>query len=718
MDSGYVTTAELATLKLTIKWRKWGGVLLLLLCMTFLGTSSFLIYHHLEYKNKIIEDTKQELIELTNEGVRQIDKILARTEAAADALARGLTDGSVNKNNMHGKLKTMLEADVNFYGGTITFSPFGYAPDVRLYSAYYSKSGKNGELEYAQLDEIYDYTTPEYDWYVDPMENGNMWSQPYWDEAGKTFMVTYSAKFYKKDEATGEEVANGVVTVDISMNQVKNIIESLNIDKNGFGALTTSEGNYLYHPKYEYVLSHKNLLTISRERNDKDRIEIAKLAAKKQGGVFDHVSTTTGEESWLIVAPVPISGWSLQNTFIKNDIAINIGHIRQQLVWIVSSLILFLTFFCALVLNIKHGNPKKLWFLAIFTSTLLATGVGFTWNLALNYTAPVNGSGIKISDKRTLNSLMSGYETRSLKKHLPPPIYVPTGIYIDALELKKANEVTVSGRIWQKYPTNYPAEMSKDFQFGRAKNSKVTELDSFNNDNGEEVIHRQFQVDLLTEFDYSRYPLEVEHIDIKLMPWATDQNVIFVPDLDSYQFIAPALLPGLSKDVFIPGWDITGTFFMLKKTLKTTSFGVARNFDQEIFPDLHFEISVKRIFIDAFISNLTPLIVVTIILFSVSLLPTSIEISRILGVCVSVFFVVVFSHLAIRKNISSGEIFYLEYFFFVIYVTLLLVPVNAFRDVLGIRSRFLEYRNGLIHKVMYWPGVLAVFYTITAWKFY
>ena len=45
--------------------------------------------------------------------------------------------------------------------------------------------------------------------------------------------------------------------------------------------------------------------------------------------------------------------------------------------------------------------------------------------------------------------------------------------------LKKANEVTVSGRIWQKYPKDFPAGMKKDFQFGRAKNPKVIELDSF-----------------------------------------------------------------------------------------------------------------------------------------------------------------------------------------------------------------------------------------------
>jgi hypothetical protein len=182
--------------------------------------------------------------------------------------------------------------------------------------------------------------------------------------------------------------------------------------------------------------------------------------------------------------------------------------------------------------------------------------------------------------------------------------------------------------------------------------------------------------------------------------------------------IAPTQKPGLDANIFIPGWEITDTFFMLKRGDENTNFGVERNFDQEKFPYLNYEIGVKRVFVDAFISNLTPLIVVAIILFSVLLLPVDIDISRILGVCVSVFFVVVFAHLAIRRNISIGEIFYLEYFFFVIYFAILAVPVNAFRVALKIPSKIFGYKDGLIPKVIYWPTVLGIFFIITVLKFY
>jgi hypothetical protein len=93
-------------------------------------------------------------------------------------------------------------------------------------------------------------------------------------------------------------------------------------------------------------------------------------------------------------------------------------------------------------------------------------------------------------------------------------------------------------------------------------------------------------------------------------------------------------------------------------------------------------------------------------------------VGRVMSICVAVFFVVVFSHLDIRKNISIGEIFYLEYFFFVIYLAIIVVPMDAFRITLRIPSRFFEFQNGLLGKVIYWPIILGAFFVITALKFY
>ena len=355
----------------------------------------------------------------------------------------------------------------------------------------------------------------------------------------------------------------------------------------------------------------------------------------------------------------------------------------------------------------------------------MLAGIGVVWNLALSYHAQVRAfgseadsdAGVKVSDRLVLDTLMNRYDDETAKKSLPLPIYIPTGIYIDAMELDGSNIVSVTGQVWQEYPLNFPGDIQKGFQIASAKNTKIVEVDRRHLERSE-VVRWRFQAEINTKFDYSRYPLETEHIGIQLRPQSSSRNIFMVPDIASYKMITPTQKPGLDVNLFVPGWEITDTFFMLKSNDENTNFGIERNFDQERFPYLNYEIGVKRIFVDAFISNLTPLIVVAIILFSLLLLPLDIDISRLLGICVSVFFVVVFSHLAIRRNIAIGEIFYLEYIFFVIYFAILAVPINAFRVALKIPSKIFSYKDGLIPKVIYWPSILGIFFIITVMKFY
>ncbi len=697
--------------------RKWLHRLLLWLCLLSFMMGVGLAYQHLDYKERVYQSAKSDLQNLTVEASKQIAVILEQAMQSADTLADGLTQAKVGNATMLASLKKMLASNPNYYGGTITFVPYGYTPEVKLYSAYYSKSGAKGELEFLQLADIYDYTAPEHDWYVTAMAEGNRWAEPYWDEAGKTYMTTYSAIFYATDPATGKQIPNGVVTVDISMSQIKNIIESLDIGASGFGALTTREGNYLYHPNYDYVQGRMNIRDVARQKNDADRLLIADKAAKGQAGILDHVSTTTGEASWLIFEPVPISGWSLQNTFIKNDLDIGVDLLRQQIIWVLISAMLFVASLSALLLKVNLGRPVRVWILTALVTLLLIVGVSTIWDLALTYHSSVKTLGVKVSDKATLRALMNNYQKTSETKHLSPPLFIPTGLYIDAIEFKGANDVLVSGRLWQKYSADYPAEQAKGVKFGRAISVKMEKIGSYAVETGE-VLQWSFQAELRQPVDYSRYPLEIEQLDLQIIPLAMDQNIVLVPDLDAYKLSAATLLPGLDKDIFLPGWKLTEAFFVLRSSQKNTDFGIEQNFDQGTLPTLYYKIGVKRIFIDAFISNLTPLIVVAIVLFALVLLSKHVEIGRILSICVAVFFVVVFSHLDIRKHISAGEIFYLEYFFFVIYFTIILVPMDAIRLALGMRSNFFEYQDGLLAKAIYWPSILGVFFVITVLKFY
>ncbi|MCI5160311.1 MAG: hypothetical protein D3906_18180, partial [Candidatus Electrothrix sp. AUS1_2] len=348
--------------------------------MLSLSAALILSYKAASYKEQVYAEAKEKYHAVTEKMAQHGDALLRRAMEAADSFAEGLTEGTITRSNMGGKFKKILKEYNGIYGGSITFSPFSYDPARKLYSVYFHRA-ENGqgkeELHFSQLDEIYDYTTSDYEWYVRPMsEQKNGWGSPYWDEAGKTYMITYSSLFYKENGDDGEKEPAGVVTVDISMKYIKRLIDEQDLGRSGFCAVTTAEGRYIYHPVRNYVVEGKTLQDVAKEKNDKDREQLADMARKGQGGIIEHISTTTGEESWLMVEPIPITGWSLQNTFIKNDIEFNTDVIRHRKILACISTAVFMINLLALMLTPGSFSMKKIGIFVISSSIVMITGIG------------------------------------------------------------------------------------------------------------------------------------------------------------------------------------------------------------------------------------------------------------------------------------------------------------------------------------------------------
>ncbi|MCI5212389.1 MAG: hypothetical protein D3910_27220, partial [Candidatus Electrothrix sp. ATG2] len=98
--------------------------------------------------------------------------------------------------------------------------------------------------------------------------------------------------------------------------------------------------------------------------------------------------------------------------------------------------------------------------------------------------------------------------------------------------------------------------------------------------------------------------------------------------------------------------------------------------------------------------------------------PADTDISKVLGICSSLFLVVAFAHLGIRKSLSTGELFYLEYFYFVIYLVILLTPIKKLLLSLEMKSCILTDQDGLFFKMIYWPFLLSLLLLVTILNFY
>lgn len=669
-----------------------------------------------------MDSARTHLTSLTLEATRSIDRVAREASDNANSIADQLSSGKLTHEAALTQLRELLKRHPHLFTTVLSYKPYAYDPGRRLYSVLCVR--KDGLVRQIRLDKVYDYTRPEYDWFGAALNNGPHWSQPFYGEASSSLLITCSIPFYGMDRSRGRRSARGVVTVSISMEEIGRIIESLDLGPTGFGALVSQKGAYLYHPDTELVISRKTLTQMSREQNDKDRLILAGQVEKRGAGVLDHRSITTGLHAWLIYAPIPSTGWSLQNTFIKDDLPWDINLLRRQLVWITIALVICASSVAALLY--RSGNRTRLWAASAAIALFLAAGIGCLWNISLSHDSIGRSEVIRINDKAALLRVMNSFTHASSARHTEAPVYIPTGIFIESASLNATDDLSVSGYLWQKYRLGAQDAVPRGFTISGASSLEAQE-DCRIREKGFEIVRWNFRGTVQQQIDHSKYPLEHENVSLRILHKDLNHNVFLVPDLAAYTFTNPAALPGLRKGLTLPGWKIDRSFFELRKYTYTTNFGLERPLKKENFPSFCFSFEIKRNFIDAFISNLTALIIVTILLFTLLMITSRDErlvgfmqagSGRVLNICAAMFLVIAFSHVDIRRKIVAEQVFYLEYFYFITYLTILFVSINSVLYSVNANIHLVQYRENLIPRLCFWPCLFALLFAITAFTFY
>jgi hypothetical protein len=701
--------------------------LILILTLSFtagLISSIVLIERHRTYRREVIESTQARLTYLTLQAARSIDGILGETKQNVDSIADHLSKGEIKHEDALKELKEKLAGNEHYFSAGLCYTPYSFKPGLKLYSKLHVK--KDGHIESSPVEKTYDYTKPEHKWFTEAVASGPYWSQPFYGEAAKALLITYSVPFFNTDQSTGRRSIKGIVVISLSMEQIKRTIESLDLGPTGFGALVSQKGVYIYHPDTELVISGKTLREAARELADKDRLILSEKAERGESGILDHRSASTGLNSWMIYAPIPLTGWSLQNTFMKDDLEWDVSLIRHRLIWIAISIIIFLSSAVLFLFQIYDGDRLRLWLASSICTLLLTAGIGYIWNVSLSYDSVSGNEGILISDRATLLRVMNSYTRESLERHTEAPVFIPTGIFLETASLNTSGELSISGYIWQKYKVGMQDSIARGFTISNAYNMEIKENYRVV-EKGYEVVRWYFSGKVSQNLNYSKYPLDLAKINIRVLHKELNHNVFLVPDLASYKFINPTALPGIRKGMSMPGWNMSRSSFELRKIASNTGLGLEQRLDKENFPSFHFCIIIKRIFLDAFISNLIALIIVAVILFTLLMITSRDEklvsfmqagSGRILNICASMFFIIAFSHIEVRRRILSEQIFYLEYFYFLIYLAILLVCINSVMYSIGAKIHLIQYKDNIVFRLFFWPFLTGLMFVVTVFTFY
>ena len=225
----------------------------------------------------------------------------------------------------------------------------------------------------------------------------------------------------------------------------------------------------------------------------------------------------------------------------------------------------FLFFLSVLFVSLYRYDDRSLWMLALIFSFLCILGMGTVWHITLSESSLEDrNEDIVVFDMADVETVLLHYDTD------PKAPRVPTGVFIQSLEFSTANDVTMTGYIWQNISGLVAEKTSPSFSFPE---SKETTIEKAYVDADRGIISWHFKTTLRQQFDYSRYPFDEEDIWIKFWNNASEESVL-IPDFNSYGNLTPETLPGLERPLVLEGWEPQKTFYSYRVNSYNTNFGV------------------------------------------------------------------------------------------------------------------------------------------------
>jgi hypothetical protein len=369
-------------------------------------------------------------------------------------------------------------------------------------------------------------------------------------------------------------------------------------------------------------------------------------------------------------------------------------------------------------------------------------------------------SSKRINDQKDLEAELAKKDTHEFT-HEEPPLQVPIGFFIQSFDFVDPNEVNITGYVWLKFRSAEALDLVCNLEgdqqavvFPEEINSDLTVLkriywvgpDCRSNppemidDPWETTIGWYFDVTLRQQFDYSRYPLDFHSVWMRvgLGNYHSWRKVILVPDFEAYPTMETDTGGRLKfytdEDLVSGGWKVDEIFFNYHNHTYHTTFGLpihdAKDKSYHLkSKELYFNIAIQRIFRNAFIINLIPLFIVALLLFAQIMTVTGDEkqadkfgftTTGIIGTCSALFFVVMLSHIQVRREFAGSGLVYIEYFYLIMYVIILLTALNSYVFSIGRLKHLniIHYRDNFIPKVIFWPLTLWLMASVTVFEFW
>ncbi|MBN1105031.1 MAG: SpoIIE family protein phosphatase [Deltaproteobacteria bacterium] len=282
-------------------------------------------YNYFISRQIILQNVERNAENLALSTVARTDAVLRAVERVPKNLAYFLEEFPYEGGELIRLIQAVVEKNPDIYGATIAFEPYAYSPNIRAFAPYFYR--KEGTVNFVYIP--YEYF--DWDWYQIPKElKAPSWTEPYFDEgAGSIMMATFSVPFYRRVE--GERILAGIVTADVSLSWLQEMLASIKIEETGYGFVISRNGTFVTHPSSSLVMN-ETIFSVAEEKADPEMRELGRKMTRGESGFASFTSLHTGKECWMKYAPLPSNSWSVAVLFPKDELMADIYRLTQTVV--------------------------------------------------------------------------------------------------------------------------------------------------------------------------------------------------------------------------------------------------------------------------------------------------------------------------------------------------------------------------------------------------
>ncbi|WP_196140790.1 hypothetical protein [Aliikangiella sp. G2MR2-5] len=716
--------------RIAIRVRNISLLLLILLTIMSMGIYFKVITENHNNAQQVLDAITKSIGDKTLE----IEKLVRKVEPVVEQISQDIASGRLDIDKIEERLQKDLKENAWMYGLGLAFEPKSSPDSPRLFSRYFVIEDDNTVVERPIK---YDYTQFEYTWYRKPLLEGNTWSEPFYGQASKRLITEFGIPFWLPGKDKDRDAPSGVIFGNLSIDKLKKLIQ-FEHETIAYYFVLSRQGRYIVHPDEELILTGGTIFESAWQAEDSTLNSMAIHAVAGEKGYVSHINPMTQEKSWMIYQPMAGLGWAAV-VIVDQERTLDEDNLRRQwfllifllTTWLVLSIIVIFFSFSA---PLKHSL-----FASILASLIIFAGVGGFWTVAEYYPLQESVDEIKVMSGNVLNDFTNRQKQTANERFIEQPRFVKTGVYLQSIEFQGANNVKISGYVWQHYKKGEHKGVSRGLVFPEAETPLMQQvyreladpsdpacsLKKIEDYDCEELIGWYVFATLRQEFDYSLYPLDSQQVWLRMWHQDFKKHVILIPDLESYFLPNPELTPGVQDGFVLPGWKMEESWFSFHNEKFSTNFGSKRANGLINKPELLYNVKIRREFLTPFVSRIIPVLLILIIMFLIVLISTkSSKAADWLGFSASnvviglsaLFFVVGINHSELRQSLESSRIMYFEYFYFVIYVMLLYVAVSS---IYIAKHEAIQGRDeNFISKTLYWPALSSVLFFVTIWVFY